>query len=270
MRSLPWSATKTCPLPSTATPTGPANWPGPLPALPHVVRKVPPLSNFWMRSLPSSATKTFPLPSTATPTGPPNCPGPLPALPHVVRKVPPLSNFWMRSLPSSATKTFPLPSTATPTAPPNCPGPRPALPHVVTKVPQGPTRSSMALWHASVSARTAPAATQPPTALSTVVVRPSSLALHPAKLAGVLTSLAWQRSSRRPLVPMALALADGHAPLPGSSVRNAATQLSTAASIAAATPGQPPSALLMVVSALLCALPRQVESTLVPASFAFA
>src|SRR6184192_2375568 len=135
MRLLWNSATKTCPPPSTATPTGKLNCASPLPALPHVVRKVPPLSNFWIRSLFPSATKTFPLPSTATATGKLNCPGPLPKPPHVVRKVPPLSNFWIRSLSVSATNTFPLPSTATPRGVLNCPGPLPPLPHVVRKVP---------------------------------------------------------------------------------------------------------------------------------------
>src|SRR5437016_12379854 len=39
MRLLPSSTTKTFPLPSTATPTGPMNCPSPLPMLPHVVTK---------------------------------------------------------------------------------------------------------------------------------------------------------------------------------------------------------------------------------------
>ena len=79
MRLLPVSATKTFPLPSTATPVGPLNCPSPVPELPHMVRKVPVFVNFWMRELPRSATKTFPLPSTATPTGPV-------VLPHLVTK----------------------------------------------------------------------------------------------------------------------------------------------------------------------------------------
>ena len=39
MRSLPWSATKTFPLASVATPLGQLNCPLPEPLLPHVVRK---------------------------------------------------------------------------------------------------------------------------------------------------------------------------------------------------------------------------------------
>src|SRR6266850_1753738 len=105
MRLLPASATKTFPLPSTATPSGTLNCPSPLPALPHLVRKVPVVSNFWTRLLLESATKTFPLPSTATPTGAENCPSPLPALPHLVTKVPVFENSWMRLLTVSATKT---------------------------------------------------------------------------------------------------------------------------------------------------------------------
>src|SRR5438046_3208131 len=77
IRLLP-SATKTFPLPSTATPVGLANCPSPLPWLPHFVRKVPVFVNFWMRKLPLSLTKTFPLPSTATPSGSRNCPSAAP------------------------------------------------------------------------------------------------------------------------------------------------------------------------------------------------
>src|SRR5207245_639009 len=88
MRSLWVSATKTLPLPSTATPPGMVNFPSPLPAVPHVLSKAAAFVNFWMRLLPVSTTKTFPLPSTATPKGPSNCPSPLPELPHVVRNLP--------------------------------------------------------------------------------------------------------------------------------------------------------------------------------------
>src|SRR5438067_2193014 len=59
VRLLLASATRTFPLPSTATPWGLSNCPFPVPALPHVVTNVPLLSNFWMRSLIWSATKTF-------------------------------------------------------------------------------------------------------------------------------------------------------------------------------------------------------------------
>ena len=215
--------------------------------------------------------KTFPLPSTATPIGRWNCPGPLPRVLQLVRKTPALSNLSMRvlpapakKLPASATKTFPLPSTATPSGSPKL------VLHAVRKVPQGPMRSPMALRHASLSARAGPAATQPPSALSAVVVREFSIAWHAVKLSCALTSAASQRTSRLALVPRTLALADGHRPLPGSSPSNAATQVSTAASIAAAVPRQPPWALLMAISALPCALPRQVESTPAAAFFALA
>src|SRR5207253_37302 len=133
-RLLFCSATKTFPLPSTATPRGAANCPSPLPVMPHLVRKVPVFVNFWIRSLFVSATKTFPLPSTVSPLGQLTCPPPepntpacppvaqvskaalpsVPTLPNVRRKVPVFVNFWMRLLPVSSTKTFPLPSTATP------------------------------------------------------------------------------------------------------------------------------------------------------------
>src|SRR5947208_109694 len=87
MRLLRFSATNTFPLErSTATPPGPLNCPSPLPRQPHVVTKVPGLSNLWMRLLSRSATKTSPLPSTATATGPLNGPVPLPMLPHLVTK----------------------------------------------------------------------------------------------------------------------------------------------------------------------------------------
>ena len=66
---VPWSATKTLPLPSTATPEG---WVNPLPIVFTIELDVttPPTAAisftallFW------SATKTLPLPSTATPEG---------------------------------------------------------------------------------------------------------------------------------------------------------------------------------------------------------
>src|SRR5947199_271141 len=132
MRLLYLSATKTLPLPSTATPTASKNCPSAVPKLPHLVRKVPVFVNFWMRLLRWSATNTFPLPSTATPSGRENCPSPGPEIPawheevqvskaampsctpqpKVRRKVPVFVNFWMRLLFWSPTKTFPLPSTA--------------------------------------------------------------------------------------------------------------------------------------------------------------
>src|SRR5207248_9375021 len=49
MRLLPLSATKTLPLPSTATPMGKLNCPSPLPELPHLVRKVHELANVGKR-----------------------------------------------------------------------------------------------------------------------------------------------------------------------------------------------------------------------------
>jgi hypothetical protein len=69
---------------------------------------------------------------------------------------------------------------------------------------------------------------------------------------------------------MTFALSAGQAPLPGSSVRNALTQLSTAASMSVAVPAHAPSARLILASVLVCAFMRQVESTLVAAFFAFA
>src|SRR5262245_51351578 len=41
MRLFPVSATKTLPAESVATPFGEENWPSPVPALPHLSRKVP-------------------------------------------------------------------------------------------------------------------------------------------------------------------------------------------------------------------------------------
>src|SRR5258705_22135 len=84
MRAFPESATKTVPLPSTATPHGKLNCPSPLPTLPHFVKNVPLLSNFSMRALTTSVTNTLPLASTAMPDGLLNCPFPLPKLPHLV------------------------------------------------------------------------------------------------------------------------------------------------------------------------------------------
>jgi hypothetical protein len=69
---------------------------------------------------------------------------------------------------------------------------------------------------------------------------------------------------------MAFALLAAQAPLPGSSVKNALTQPSTAASMSLAVPPQAPSALLMVASALVGAFVRQVESTGAAAFFALA
>src|SRR5207249_11649997 len=86
MRLLPESATKTFPLPSTATPVGLANCPSPLPGLPHFVRKVPAFVHFWRREL-KSATKTLPLLSTATTAaGVNSSSAPLPLLHLVVKE----------------------------------------------------------------------------------------------------------------------------------------------------------------------------------------
>src|SRR5439155_11124742 len=102
MRSLLISATKTFPLPSTATPKGALNCPSPEPKIPawheevqvskaampsctpqpKVSRKVPVFVNFWMRLLPWSATKTFPLPSTVRRGGCWDCLSAVPKLPH--------------------------------------------------------------------------------------------------------------------------------------------------------------------------------------------
>src|SRR5438094_569436 len=142
-RLLSQSATKTFPLPSTATPTGTLNCPSPLPVLPHLLRKVPVSVNFWMRllPLPASATKTFALASAARAKGQLNCPSPLPRLPHLVRKVPVFVNFWMRRLLPSATKTFTIASTVRIKGLLvcellNCPSPLPALPHFNRNCPQ--------------------------------------------------------------------------------------------------------------------------------------
>src|SRR5438445_642426 len=77
IRLLP-SATKTFPLPSTATPPGSTTWPSPLSWQADYVRKVPVFVNFCLRRLLLSLTKTFPLPSTATPSGSRNCPSAVP------------------------------------------------------------------------------------------------------------------------------------------------------------------------------------------------
>src|SRR5437667_9148323 len=82
MRLLFKSATKTFPLPSTATPRGVLNPPFPPPLPPQVVRNVPLLSNFQIRSPLVSAMKTLPLTSTARARGEWNCP------PHTVKNVP--------------------------------------------------------------------------------------------------------------------------------------------------------------------------------------
>src|SRR5215831_3061774 len=78
MRSLAASVTKTFPLPSTATPSGPLNCPCPLPKLPQDVSNMNVLENFSMRSLFPSATNELKLPSTARPLWGVELPGPSP------------------------------------------------------------------------------------------------------------------------------------------------------------------------------------------------
>jgi hypothetical protein len=97
----------------------------------------------------------------------------------------------------------------------------------------------------------------------------SSLASHATELPETFTSLASHASSVFTALPMTFALTAGQGPLPGSSVRNTPTQLSTAASMSAAVPEQAPSALLTVVSAFVLAFVRQTESTPAAAFFAF-
>ena len=50
-------------------PRGVLNSPSAVPYVPHLARKVPVESNFWMRLLPISATKTLPEASVVTPLG---------------------------------------------------------------------------------------------------------------------------------------------------------------------------------------------------------
>src|SRR2546428_645546 len=68
MRGLPppASTTKTLPLPSTATASGPSNCPSPVPTLPHVVRKVPLFVVLWERWMGASTRREMPLPPAGT------------------------------------------------------------------------------------------------------------------------------------------------------------------------------------------------------------
>jgi hypothetical protein len=102
------------------------------------------------------------------------------------------------------------------------------------------------------------------------VVLPSSVASQVGKVPGVVTSMAWHASSPFTPLPMAFALLAGQVAVPGSSVTNALTQPSTAASMSLALPPQAPSAALMVASALVWAFVRQVASTGTAPFFAFA
>jgi hypothetical protein len=122
----------------------------------------------------------------------------------------------------------------------------------------------------SMSARTAAGFTQPPTLPRLAPVLASSFSSQAMKTPGLEISFARHPSSAFPPLPMVSALAAGHAPLPGSSLRNAATQASTAASMSAAPPEQLPSALSIRVSACIRCLERQLPSTPAPAFFAFA
>jgi hypothetical protein len=127
---------------------------------------------------------------------------------------------------------------------------------------------TMAVTQLSMSARTAVGFTQPPTLPRLVLVLASSFSSQARNTPGVKVPFAQHPSSAFPALPMVCALAAGHAPLPGSSLRNAATHASTAASMP--PPAQPPSALSMRLSACIRRLKRQLPSTPAPAFFAFA
>jgi hypothetical protein len=131
--------------------------------------------------------------------------------------------------------------------------------------------ASIAVSQLSMSAMTDVTLTQgvpPPAVPRRAVALPSSVVSQVVKVPGVVTSLAWHASSPFAPLAMAFALLVGQAPLPGSSVRNALTQPSTAASMSLALPGQAPPAVLMVASALVWAFVRQVASTGAAAFFA--
>src|SRR5918912_1069987 len=94
------------------------NCPSPLPGEPHLVIKLPLLSNFCTRLFsPKSPTYTLPDESTAKPAGLINCPSPNPVEPQAVINVPLLVNFCtaVSGLPKSATYTLPDVSTSMPT-----------------------------------------------------------------------------------------------------------------------------------------------------------
>ena len=111
------------------------NWPLPLPAVPHLVMKVPIGRNFCTRLSVGSTTITLseePMArSSVVVVVAPNCPSPVPRLPHLVMKLPVGVNFWIRLLPESATYTSPVESTATPLGEVKLPSPVPTLPHWV-------------------------------------------------------------------------------------------------------------------------------------------
>src|SRR5215468_5480962 len=69
-------------------PTGPSNWPSPVPPLPNVATNVPVSVNSSMRLFPVSTTSTCPSPVSATPDGKLNCPAAPPRLPQIVMKLP--------------------------------------------------------------------------------------------------------------------------------------------------------------------------------------
>ena len=106
-RLLPESTTYTSSAEEMATPDGRVNWPLPLPAVPHLVMKVPIGRNFCTRLLVGSTTITLsegPMArSSVVVVVAPNCPSPVPRLPHLVMKLPVGVNFWIRLLPESAT-----------------------------------------------------------------------------------------------------------------------------------------------------------------------
>src|SRR3989442_11340908 len=96
MRLFPVSATYTLPDKSVATPTGPLNWPLPLPVEPQVVMN-PPLVVYLNTASPLT-TYTLPGTSTATPLGSETA--------QLVISVPVFENLRTRLLPLSATSTL--------------------------------------------------------------------------------------------------------------------------------------------------------------------
>ena len=83
-----------------ATPCGLSNLPLCDPDVPHLVRKLAVLLNFWTRSFDPSAAYTLPVESIATPGGPSNSPSPSQKIethpPNFSRNVPVLVNFYRR------------------------------------------------------------------------------------------------------------------------------------------------------------------------------
>jgi hypothetical protein len=141
---------------------------------------------------------------------------------------------------------------------------------MVVVVVVGSMMRLMAASQLSMSARTVAGFTQPPALPRLAPVLASSFSSQAANTPGLEISFARHASSAFPPLPMVCALAAGHAPSPGSSLRNAATQASTAASMSSALPEQTLSAFSIRVSACIRCLERQLPSTPAPAFFALA